>query len=416
MATYPQQHIPIAYYAPEVKKTFFVYGGTRTDKNQLLHMVSYYDHVTDEVPKPRILLDKETDDAHDNPTLMLDAAGHLWIFSNSHGGRRPCFIHRSLKPYSIDAFESIPIPHFDNVATDNFSYMQPWYIKDAGFCCLQTRYTSGKRFLFTQRSQDDRAWEAPQPLSQIELGQYQVSWLDGSLLGTAFNMHPKPIGLNARTNLYYMQTQDAGKTWTTADGKPLDLPLTEAKNPALVHDYQSEKLLVYIKDINFDESHRPVILFLTSKGYESGPKSGPQVWRTARWTGDVWDIREITLSDNNYDFGSIYMESNGVWRIIGATEPGPQKYNAGGEIAMWTSVDQGKIWTMVKQLTHDSKYNHTYPRRPVNADPDFYALWADGNARQLSPSQLYFTDRDGNHVWRLPTQMTTPTAKPEVVF
>src|SRR4051812_21297190 len=27
-ATYPQQHEPIAIYAPAVKKTFFVYGGT----------------------------------------------------------------------------------------------------------------------------------------------------------------------------------------------------------------------------------------------------------------------------------------------------------------------------------------------------------------------------------------------------
>src|SRR5262245_30938039 len=27
-ATYPQQHIPIAYHAPEANKTFFCYGGT----------------------------------------------------------------------------------------------------------------------------------------------------------------------------------------------------------------------------------------------------------------------------------------------------------------------------------------------------------------------------------------------------
>src|SRR5277367_1019981 len=39
-ATYPQQHIPIAYYCKEVNKTFFCFGGTTaqtgSDKQDLL--------------------------------------------------------------------------------------------------------------------------------------------------------------------------------------------------------------------------------------------------------------------------------------------------------------------------------------------------------------------------------------------
>jgi len=61
-ATYPYQHNPIAIYRKEVDKTFFVYGGTTArkpgDKQVLLHMVSYYDHKTGEVPRPRILQQK----------------------------------------------------------------------------------------------------------------------------------------------------------------------------------------------------------------------------------------------------------------------------------------------------------------------------------------------------------------------
>jgi hypothetical protein len=66
----------------------------------------------------------------------------------------------------------------------------------------------------------------------------------------------------------------------------------------------------------------------------------------------------------------------------------------------------------VKQLTHDSPYNHTYCRKPLHAQPDFYALWADGHARKVSDSRLYFCDHDGN-VFRLPPKMTGETAKPE---
>ena len=67
-------------------------------------------------------------------------------------------------------------------------------------------------------------------------------------------------------------------------------------------------------------------------------------------------------------------------------------------------------------LTRDSRFNHTYARRPVNAHPDFYAFWADGNTLGLSESNLYFTDRDGTHVWRLPTTMASDFAEPEVAW
>ena len=79
---------------------------------------------------------------------------------------------------------------------------------------------------------------------------------------------------------------------------------------------------------------------------------------------------------------------------------------------MWTSRDQGGKWEKVKVLTHDSRYNHTYARKPVNAHPDFYALWADGSPLEATPSSLYFATKDGR-VFRLPAHMTT--AKPELV-
>ena len=79
-ATVFAKHIPLAYHGPEVNKTFFCYAGTYKDRNQILIMASYYDHTTGTVPRPTILMDKETDDAHDNPAIMLDDDGHVWVF------------------------------------------------------------------------------------------------------------------------------------------------------------------------------------------------------------------------------------------------------------------------------------------------------------------------------------------------
>jgi hypothetical protein len=173
-------------------------------------------------------------------------------------------------------------------------------------------------------------------------------------------------------------------------------------------------LPVYLKDIRFDKKEKPVILFLTSKGYESGPTNDPRTWTTARWTGRKWQLRPAFVSDNNYDMGSFYIEDDGMWRIIGPTETGPQPYNPGGEMAMWTSKDFGKTWEKVKQLTKDSPRNHTYARRPVNTHPDFYAIWADGHGRKPSQSSFYFCDKRGN-VRVLPREMVEDFMKPKLL-
>ena len=83
-------------------------------------------------------------------------------------------------------------------------------------------------------------------------------------------------------------------------------------------------------------------------------------------------------------------------------------------MAMWTSKNLGKNWKKAKQLTKDSPHNHTYARRPVDAHPDFYAIWADGHGRKPSQSSLYFCDKQGN-VRILPREMTKDLEKPELL-
>ncbi len=416
-ATYPQQHVPIAIYVPSQRKTFFVFGGSAgnisVNQDELQHYVSYYDHVTGTVPRPVRLLQKRTEDAHDNPTLSIDANGYLFIFSSAHGTGRPSYIHRSRRPYDISEWEF--------VQKTNFSYTQPWYLPQSKrFLFLHTLYKNGQRTLNWKGSADGRTWSEPQLIAHMEMGSYQVSQRQGDTdrVATAFDLHPdhgRPgNGLNYRTNLYYLESRDGGTTWTTVAGQPVTLPLTKGDNPALVRDYRAENLNVYMKDIAFTREGHPVIMYLTSKGFDPGPQSGPFQWHTARWMGSAWDCRPFTTSDHNYDHGSLYIEGDGTWRVIAPTNPGPQPYGTGGDMVMWTSRDEGKTWQRVKNLTHDSRYNHTYARKPVNADPGFYALWADGSALEPTPSSLYFATKDGD-VFRLPTHMTGATAKPERV-
>jgi hypothetical protein len=404
LATYPQQHVPIAVYAPAANKTFFCYGGKTGDANRISNMVSYYDHDTGRVPRPAVLLSRATNDLHYNPTLTIDDKGHLYVFCNSHGIAGNSFIFRSTQPNSIDSFEK--------VYEGNFSYSQAWSVEGKGILWLHTRYEEGKRRLYWSNSADGRQWQDPKPLARMKSGDYQISWAQGHLVGTAMDHHPEKGGLNARTNIYYLQTTDFAQTWTTAAGEKLNTPLFETTNRALVHDFEKEGLLVYLKDLAFDAESRPVILYLSAKGHASGPVSGPRIWETIRWTGAAWQRRRCFESDHNYDHGSLYIEPDGTWRIIAPTDPGPQDGTTGGQITVHTSKDQGQTWTKTATLPTQNNRNQTYVRRPWRAHESVYALWADGDALNPSESDLYFCDKDGT-VFRLPRKIDGDSALPE---
>ena len=406
LGTYCSSHSPFAWYAPEVKKTFFCYGGTDEKNSTLLHLVSYYDHATGQVARPTLILDKRTDDAHDNPVINLDDKGYLWIFSSSHGRGRPSYISRSVKPYDIDRFQLM--------WTGNFSYPQPMYYPGKGFLFIHTWYVAGRGNYLMTSNPDGTVWSERKQTAYFEEGHYQISaaW-KAKKTGVAFNMHPKGKGLNYRTNLYYIESDDFGATWKNARGEALATPLDAKANPALVAEYESKGRNVYLSDIQFDSAGRPVILFVLSKGFESGPANGPREWRLAHWTGSEWKESFTGIaSGSNYDVGPVYLESDTAWRIIGPTQLGPQPYNPGGEIALWQSEDAGATWKKVRQMTRGSEMNHGYVRRPVNANPDFYGFWADGHGRKPSASRLYFCNQGGD-VFRLPQTMDGDFAVPE---
>ena len=422
LGTYTAYHSPLAVYSAAARKTFFVYGGAEGGQRHLLAMASYFDHERGVVPRPTIVHDKGgVDDPHDNPSISLDQDGHVWVFVSGRARSRPGFKYRSVERLSVDAFEL--------VSEEELTYPQPWWVNGKGFLFLFTKYT-GVRELYWNASADGRTWSPHRKLAGMG-GHYQMSDCRSGRVITAFNMHPGGAP-DRRTNLYFVQTDDMGETWRTADGTAVGPPLTDIHCAALVRDFMAEKRLVYINDINFDSEGNPIILVVASSAWEPGPKGDPRIWTIAHWKGGgsrsgkggssrsgkggAWRFHEVTRSTHNYDMGSIYVEADGMWRIVGPTEPGPQRWGTGGEMALWESTDEGATWKKVRDITRGSPFNHAYARRPVNAHPDFYALWADGNPDKFSESRLYFTNRAGDQVWLLPYGMTGDWASPQPLY
>jgi hypothetical protein len=385
LGTYTANHLPVAIYAPAVKKTFFVYGGTtRADEKHLLIMLSYYDHRKKVVPKPVIVYDKMgVNDPHDNASLSIDENGYIWVFVSGRNTSRPGLIFKSRQPYQTD--------HFDKVHEGDMTYPQPWWVAGKGFMFMFTKYTKGRELYFST-SADGSSWAPHQKLAGMG-GHYQLTNQHDNKLVSVFNYHPGG-NVDKRTNIYLLQTQDQGQSWQTITGKTVALPLTDPQHAALVKDYEAEGKLVYLNDLNFDKAGNPVILAVLSRHFAPGPQGNPHEWVVIRWQNGSWHFNKVCESTHNYDMGSLYIDQDN-WQIIGPTEAGPQPFGTGGEMALWVSRDEGRNWQKKQDITRNSPRNHAYARRPLAAHPGFYAFWADGHADKFSESRLYFTNKKG---------------------
>ncbi len=407
LGTYTAKHVPIAIYAPQVNKTFFCYGGAKGGKRYLYNMISFYDHEQDRVPQPTIVHDKGgVDDPHDNSSLAIDAEGHLWVYVAGRGRTRPAFVYRSVKPYDIDRFQLI--------SSDEICYPQPHAVPGHGILELFTKYT-GVRELYWNVRQSDGSRGTDQKLAAMQ-GHYQTSCQLGERVITAFNRHPGGTP-DTRTDLYYLETRDLGKTWQTIDGTTIATPLVEPRNAALIQAFSADKRLVYLNSITLDRQGNPMVLVVTSGDHRAGPQGDPRIWEVLHHKNGRWRVHQVTHSTHNYDTGPLWVEPDGSWRIMGPTERGPQRWGCGGEIALWASSDEGRTWSKMRDVTRDSPRNQAYVRPVVNAPPDspFAVLWADGNPDKESISRIYFANREGTVVRRLPYDMPEPFAQPEQV-
>ena len=424
LGTYCAKHRSQAVYLATVHRTFFVVGGTvpgselrdlamqpnehqaqitRFGENQLQYLIGCYDHERGLVSRPIILYDKWCGDPHDNPVMTVDPDGVIWVLGPSHGVyTTESFVSRGVKPHDITQFEH------HHVAL--FAYPQPWWTSH-GFAHFHSRYSNHQRGLWFSLGSDPLTPLREVHLAHIERGSYQVSAHREGRLGTIFNMHPQQGGLEARRNLYYLQSDDGGETWTNDVGEHMSLPVTQESNPALVLDTRERGDLVYLKDLVFNADGFPCVLYLTSRDNLSGPRGGERIWWFACFDGSQWNHHQITTSDHNYDMGELALREDGTWRLLAPTTTGPQPWNAGGEMTLFAGSADGRDWQRIRQVTHGSDKNHGYARHPLEANDDLAWIWADGNARDISVSHFYFSDINGN-VSQLPPVMDSDWAPP----
>ena len=413
LGTYTAKHRPIAIYAPVVNKTFFVYGGTKSSNSRhLLCMIGEFDHESGSVSKPVVVCDKlGVNDPHDNPSLLIDKNGFIWVFVSGRGRKRFGHKYKSVSPYNINKFEKL--------TEEEMTYPQPLLV-ETGLFNFFTKYT-GVRELYFERTDKSGKWSNDILLASIpenngeKSGHYQISaQYNGQKIGTFFNRHPKGV-VDKRTDLYYIESNDFGDTWFTVDKKIVKIPLTDINSPSRLKNYSVLKKNIYLKDMLFDNDGNPICLYIKSNGHKPGPESAPYEWILSRWDGLNWITTKVTTSDHNYDMGSLWVDRN-EFKVVAPVGDAPQNWGVGGEIEIWYSKNKGTTWIKERILTESSHYNHSYVRKVKGGQSPFNFLWADGHPHKFGKSQLWFGDFNGN-VYRLPYKMNDDIEKPKkIVF
>ncbi|MGI5817460.1 MAG: BNR-4 repeat-containing protein [Armatimonadota bacterium] len=385
MATYCAWHRPMAIYRPDANRTYFVYGSAGNRPT-----ISFYDHATREWAWPVVIGENPDGDAHRNPTLLIDEAGHLFMFWGAHG--HESFVHRSVRPHDISEWEErAPIEPEEG----STSYPQPWMLRE-GEIFVSYRKAPGWR---ARMSTDGaRSWSDPVDIAAFGMPDDARGCAEYSIYGsTVADEGPWPRKVHfawsrlgggtpeeieqkhlwgRRYNLYYTYSDDGGETWRRSDGGAYDLPIDEEHAELL---YDSGTRGVWIKDIQVDPAGNPMILFLVAE-----VETFRAWWKVARMTPEGWQIADVTESDHMYDAGALMVFDDADIRIWGPSAPS-QPHEDGGEIEEWRSADGGGTWTRTRRLTQGSRYSHNHVK-PVmghrEGPGDVRAIWSYGDSRK----------------------------------
>ena len=381
MATYCAWHRPMAAYAPDVNRTFWVYGNADNAPT-----ITVYDHATGRFAYPVVLGSNPDGDAHRNATIAIDDDGFLVVFYGAHGHHT--HVLRSARPYDVGAWETLP-----DLPEPHTSYPQPFMV-NPGELLVSYRHAPGWNFTTTRDR--GRTWAEPRAVVDFgcpseargcaecsiygitigDTGDYprrvHFAWsrLGGGTLEEIASKH-----LWARRyNIYYACTDDGGRTWRRSDGTPYTLPIDEEQAEKV---YDCGQRGVWLKDIQLDADGRPLVLFI-----DSVPETYESRWLVARLLPSAWQMSQVAESDHMYDDGGLlYMAEDDIRVYAPTTAVQPRQ--DGGEIEEWRSTDGGKTWANTAHITAGSRYSHNNVKTVFNhqAGPgDLQVVWSYGDS------------------------------------
>lgn len=301
---------------------------------------------------------KNFDDTHGAPSLLIDRAGYLHVFYGSHLSHQ---VHaRSGAPFDIWHWVS-------NQAVPPLAMTYPQPMQDtSGTVSLYHRldvawhgYGVGS-WMHSVLTSGASQWVTS---TAVVAGSPTIEWYAHTQLGANDRTHLVLVAYHRsattqpfnRYGVFYLYSDGDG-VWRDVRGTPLAsddstygityADLTTSTVAASVY-VTSAAVAQNQVDVADDGSGHPGILFVNGAG--SGPAS--HAWVFARWGGSSWTTSTIAPTDHLFDSSTLEYVGGGLDAFLtvgGSSDANPslEPYaNRGGDIVQYHSNDDGATWS-----------------------------------------------------------------------
>jgi len=232
-------------------------------------------------------------DAHNSISLAVDGAGFLHVAWDHHG--QPLNYARSVKPLSI---ELGPKQRMNGDAEQRVTYPELYLQPSGDLLCLYRDGESGNGQLVLKRYRTgDQSWQTIQTHLIDGEGLRSAYW--GAASDRAGGLHLAWIwretpDVASNHDIAYAYSPDGGVTWQAADGRPLNVPMTEAKSDYAARIPRHSNLM-NSPVVAVDQRGRP---YITT--YWSDQPGAPPQFHLIQRAGASWQIDTISKLQNAF--------------------------------------------------------------------------------------------------------------------
>lgn len=366
--TYSFESKPSAIYVSAVKRTYIVYqaGG------DFLPYIIYYDHRngvwSDEVQVNDT--NPVAGDGHGAPSVWVDSAGYIYVFFGAHA--TPLQVRRSVSPYSISSWISLPSPSQGVPPHNQATY--PHLFEHKGYMYLFYREGTAAGGDWGYRRSNDRGSTWSTFTTILDFG------TDGAYISdTIYVPSQKRVYYTfpwdnrtsiVRHNVYACYWDLTTGTQYGIDGVNLGSVVTLAEADADCRAVYSGSSQVWYTLMKLDSSSRPYILYTNGTG---------AVYNTinvsfVHWSGSSWSTpQNLALTDGIASYSELKVNSaTDVEAFIvtsGFRELADPADDFSGDLERWTW--DGATWTFAETIMSEANAGNPVnrPFRPLYAAP-----------------------------------------------
>jgi hypothetical protein len=298
-------------------------------------------------------------DAHNSPALVIDGAGYLHVSWDHH--RDPLNYARAIAPGSLELGPKIPMV---GRKEDRVTYPVFVRLRSGDLLFFYRDGSSGRGNLILNRySVASSTWtrvhetlingqgqrNAYPSIYHDSKGRLHLSWVWRSSNNVATNH-----------DLAYARSDDEGRTWSTASGTPLAIPLTAATADYALRIPQGSTLM-NPPSVTADADGNPLIA-----NYWAPAGSDIPQFHLVRHDGKAWSVQTVTYRTTPFTLAGAatrrppisraVLLSERPWRGASATHLVYRDDERGGRAVIASCLDieaASPVWT-ISDLTADS--------------------------------------------------------------